>query len=122
MDITKDQVKSPISKEVKKEIEKQLKKIGTIRPHKGHDIFKISKDTLEITEPKWRDPIVAIDRYTKKTIVKKSIEAEEGFFYLSALNAKNCKKKIIQMLGITKADLENLEKEVLKSKEEKNAI
>lgn len=100
--------KDPIKKEIKKEIEKQLKKVGVIRPYRGHKIFRVSKDDLSISDPKWMDPIVSFKN--GKDVVQKRIETEEGFFYLSALNKSNCKKKIIKMLGITKEDLYELEK------------
>lgn len=73
-----------------------LERIGTFRPYKGHKIFKVNKETLEISEAE----ITTIPIKTKekgKKLSKKKIIAEDGYTYVSALNIKNVKKKLLKL-------------------------
>lgn len=84
-----------MQQEVKEKI--KLQRIGTFIPHKGHTIFKVNKETLEITEAEITTIPIKTNEEGKK-LAKKKIISEEGFVYIAALNKKNVRKKLLKMV------------------------
>lgn len=75
-----------------KEVEKKLKFKRTIKPSKGHTLFKVNEKTHEIIEVEFEDDIKTItwEKALKKDFsTKKKVVIEEGFIYISTLNRKN---------------------------------
>lgn len=84
-----------IEKTRKKEQQKEQKKLGTIKPHRGHTLFEVNKTTGEITEAEFvktdisfHDAANGIKPKNHKVIVK------ENCLYVPALNKKNVIKKL----------------------------
>ena len=84
--------KTELVKQHKIESKKRL--VKTIRPHKGHDLFKVDLDSLEIDKAtfdikpciNWYDAVNGIySKYKKLTV-------EANCIYISALNIENVKK------------------------------
>lgn len=79
-------------KEVR-QVKKEHKKIGSIRPHKGHALFKMNKDGIfKVTENEF-------EKYFdyEKRITKKKLIVEEDTVYVAALNMKNAIKKFSKL-------------------------
>ena len=70
-----------------KQIEKQLKHIGTQRLRPGHTCFKINNATNEVMPAK-KESTANMNGGVKHKIV-----VEEGYSYVTALNAKNALRK-----------------------------
>lgn len=99
----------------KREQEKKLKFLGTIKPHKGHTLFKVNKVDLTIEEAEfedsstvtWREAIGARVKKEKGVVnrdvdeaniplKKKKVIVDPNYFYISALNIKSVEKKLIK--------------------------
>lgn len=73
----------------------KFEKITTIKPHRGHTLFKVNKETLEITKADF----TTLPMKGKKGVVKnKKVIIEDGFFYIPALNKRNVRKKLLKMV------------------------
>lgn len=86
---------------IKKEQEQktELKYIGTIKPRKGHTLFKVCKKSGEITKAEFDQQDVFFEQAISKKQVerlakKKKVIIDDSFFYISALNKKNVIKKL----------------------------
>jgi hypothetical protein len=77
--------KVEVSIKQRKQVEKKF--IGDIVPNNGHKIWKINKETLEVTEAKYLNTAYVIGSDNKKEIL-----VQEDFHYVSALNKKNAIK------------------------------
>ncbi len=76
-------------------MKKEFKQVGQIKPCKGHTVYSVDKETLEIKEA----IITTVPMKSEKGDVKigKKIKVEENQFYISALNKKNVRRKLIKM-------------------------
>lgn len=75
----------------------KFKKTVSKKWHKGHKVFKINQETLEITEVQLSTlPIKNGDGTVNKN---RKIVTEEGFYYMTALNKKNVVRRL-KNLGI----------------------
>ena len=78
-----------------KEQEKKLKLLTTIKPHRGHTLFKVNTETREISEAEFEETDVEYHSViNKQNVSKRKVIVEEGHIYVSALNKKNVLKKI----------------------------
>lgn len=79
------------------EIEKQLVLTGKYIPQKGHTLFEVNKVTGEVVKASFED-VKAVDYISKKgpfrQITTKKVIVRENCTYISALNIKNCFKKL----------------------------
>ena len=73
---------------------KELKKVGQIRPHRGHTLFKYTVATGKLIPMN-----INTDLHEKNP--RRIVLAEEGCLYVSALNFKNAVKKIAIQFGVT---------------------
>jgi hypothetical protein len=76
-----------------REAKKELKKIGTIKPHRGHSLFKMNSEGVFKVEENEFEYYYVIGKKKKKLIV------EDNTLYVSALNKKNAIKKFKKMLA-----------------------
>ena len=72
------------------EVKKQEKKLGVIKPHKGHTLFEIEVKTMSINLPEFET--IEVD-WTKDSSNKSKLKVKEGCVYISALNKRNALKK-----------------------------
>lgn len=77
--------KVEVSIKQRKQIEKKF--IGDIIPNNGHKIWKIHKETLEVSEAKYLNTAYIMGSDNKKEIL-----VQDDFHYVSALNKKNALK------------------------------
>ena len=95
----KDQTEEVRQKEIHEE---KAKHVGTMRPHRGHTLFKYNTETGELTKAEFKKQDanfleeVGIAKKDKTRIV----EAEEGCIYVSALNIKNAVKRLGKYHGV----------------------
>jgi len=89
---TKDKV--VITAQQEKKYEHKL--VRSIRPHKGHTLFKVCEKTGDISEAEFEKQDLQIKDLSNPLLgaVKKKVIIEEGFIYISALNKKNVIKKL----------------------------
>jgi len=88
-----------------KEQETQLKKVGQVRPFRGHKLFKVNKITLEIIEAEFVKPDeITFEEAKAGKKVKKKVIVEEGFAYFSALNKNNVIKKLKKLVDPKEVD------------------
>lgn len=80
----------------------EYKHVGQLRPKKGHKTYKVDRETLEIYEAKLST--LPIKNSDGKAVFKKKIIIEDGFFYLSALNVKNVKRKLVNVAKVNKKE------------------
>lgn len=71
---------------------KELKKVGQLRPHRGHTLFKYTVATGRLI------PMVNQNKTLEKQH-RRVVLAEEGCLYVSALNLKNAVKQITRQFG-----------------------
>lgn len=81
-----------------------LKYQGSLRMHKNHTMFKVNLSTLEISiveESEYNKEdtlsLKAAIRGSKNNYTRKSLIAKSGYFYVSALNINNAKKKLTKI-------------------------
>lgn len=100
-EILKDPVKQVKQKE---EHEQKLKRVGQLKPHKGHKIYKYNTITGELSPAVFEEVIADFSKVlNKETKIKASnrrIIVEEGCVYVSALNFKNAMRKISKHYGV----------------------
>lgn len=86
---------APVTGEVKNTVDlSNLKRVGQIRPQKGHTLFKYHVPTGKLTKVK------LLEQDTENKTKSKAVIAEQGCIYVSSLNVKNAIKKIAQYHGI----------------------
>lgn len=90
---TPDQVKDVRQKE---EHEQKEKRVGQLKPHKGHTIFKYNTVTGELTKAVFDE----VEYDITKGKQQKRITVEEDCMYVSALNIKNAVKRLGKYYGI----------------------
>ena len=74
---------------IQTEEKKSLKKIGTIKPYKGHSIWKWKDGIVsKLTEADFTETIVD---FSNNRRVKK-VKIQEGAIYVSKLNRRNAEK------------------------------
>lgn len=77
---------------------KKLTRVGKMRMKKGHTLFKVNKETLEISKV---DLSIQISDDSLKDedakLKNKRVLTDDNFVYVSALNEKNVQKKLIKM-------------------------
>ncbi len=71
------------------EVKKQVKKLGVIKPHKGHTLFEIEVKSMSINLPEFE----AIEVNWTEGSSKSKLKVKEGCVYISALNKRNALKK-----------------------------
>jgi hypothetical protein len=78
----------------------QMEFIGSLKPYKGHTLFKVNKVTGEILEAEFEKLDLKINSLDKQHVntVHRKVIVEAGFYYVSALNKKNVLKKFIKNL------------------------
>ncbi len=89
-------MKTPKNKDEESELVghiKQQKFLGKIKPEKGHTVFEFNLLTGEIKKAMVEEKIIAGQGIKKKLII------QNGFYYVSALNMKNAKKKILKQFA-----------------------
>lgn len=92
--------KQKIKETRKKEVDKKLILQGSLKPHRGHTLFKLDLSTYEISKAKFETQDVHYtDVVAKKRKKNKKIIKEEGCIYISALNINNLKKVIKRDYG-----------------------
>lgn len=74
--------------------EKELKLVGRIQPHRGHTLFKVDRETLEISKAEFETVDITFEQAQEGKRPSKKVIVEEGFVYVSALNEKNVIKKL----------------------------
>jgi hypothetical protein len=78
-----------------KEQEKKEKLLQTIKPHRGHTLFKVNLKTNEISKAEFeKTDIEYMNAIGRNNVSRKKVIVEEGYYYVSALNKKNVIKKI----------------------------
>ena len=83
------------------------KEMGSMRPHRGHTLFKVNTETLEISKVEFSKESVVHNKKGPVGLRKgshKIVQIEEGFVYFSALNEKNVIKKMKQQVGAEAVD------------------
>lgn len=83
-----------IEMNVKKQQEIEYILEGTIIPKKGHTVFEINEQTLEVKKAEYKIDTVAFNVFTKKSPEKLIVNAD--CIYIPALNAKNAWKKYLK--------------------------
>jgi len=75
-----------------KKQKQEFKLVNSIKPKKGHQVWRINKKTLEVTEPKYkkRNGTLSLPDALNPSLGSRSLEIiiEEGYEYISALNKK----------------------------------
>jgi hypothetical protein len=71
---------------------KELKKVGQLRPHRGHTLFKYTVATGRLIP-------IKTDGNEDMKKNRRIVLAEEGCLYVSALNLKNAVKQITRQFG-----------------------
>lgn len=96
--ITEDPV-AEVRQEVKKDLERKI--VGSIRPEKNHILFKYNKvdGSLKRIEPE-DDKTVHYNAGGKPTKANKTVKAEEGCIYVTAMNIQNAVKKLAKYHGL----------------------
>lgn len=100
MDELKPKIKDKVVIVGEQEKKHQQEFVGSLKPYKGHTLFKVNKKTGEITEAEFEKldlQINSLDQDHLNTARRKVI-IEPGFYYVPALNKKNVLKKIIKKL------------------------
>ena len=91
--------KVEIHQEANKQHEKQQKFLGSIKPKKGHTLFKIDVNSWNIDKAKFETDTIVWDGVgdAKNQLKKRKLIVEDGYFYISALNKDNAMKKYFQL-------------------------
>lgn len=92
--IPKDQIENV--KQV--EFKKQLRLTGRYIPQKGHTLFEVNRLTKQVVKAEYED-VKEIDYLATKKgpfrqITTKKVIVRDNCIYISALNIKNCFKKL----------------------------
>lgn len=87
------------AKEVRKKEQKEkktLKKVGRVVPRRGHTLYEVNmvEQTIEKATFEKQDYVAGEKAPTKKVVMKKNC------VYISALNEKNLKKKVLKIYGV----------------------
>lgn len=95
----KDQTEEVRQKEVHEE---KPKHVGTMKPHRGHTLFKYNTNTGELTRAEFVEQEADYSRVIegKNPTKNKVVRAEEGCIYVSALNLKNAVKRLGKYHGV----------------------
>jgi hypothetical protein len=84
---------------VVKPIEKQYKKVGTLKPEKGHTCFELNLSNGNVTIAEYETTSVSIIAAAKgDTSPHHKLKVKENCIYTTALNRKNAFKKFKRML------------------------
>ena len=76
-------------------------KIGSMRIKRGHKLFMINKDTLEIKEAEYEMEAVSFSEAENDNVsVKRKLVTQDGWFYYPALNKRNAYRKHLNTLNI----------------------
>lgn len=94
--------KQQIESIVKKKIEIEYKLVGNLRPLRGHTLWEIDLETLDIVKAQivtnktitWEDALKMFDG----TLVE-DVQIKPGKVYISALNQKNALKRYHEKKG-----------------------
>jgi len=89
----KDQVEQVTQKEVH---ENKEKKVGFLKPQRGHTVFEYNTKTGELKKAKFDE----VDYDITKEKQRKRITVQEGCIYVSSLNIKNAVKKLGKYHGV----------------------
>jgi hypothetical protein len=76
---------------VKKEVEHQL--VGSLVPNRGHNLYKININSLEVSKADKFKSTAALNPGTNSIIYENKVIMETGYTYISALNAKSALKR-----------------------------
>jgi copper oxidase (laccase) domain-containing protein len=70
-----EQVKETVAEVRKQQQEKKQELIGTLKPHRGHTLYKVNKETLEISKAEFEqvDYVVGQKKPNRRVIVDKII-------------------------------------------------
>jgi len=90
--IPKDQIQNVKQVEVQKQIHLQNRFI----PQKGHTLFEVNKVTMQVVKAEFEEVKDAPFEIKKRLapITTKKVIMRENCIYISALNIKNCFKKL----------------------------
>lgn len=75
----------------------KFEKVKTFRPQRGHTLFQVDKETMEISKAVFST--LPMKNKAGKAITNKRIIVDNNYHYISALNETNIKRKLIK-LGI----------------------
>lgn len=81
----------PSKDTIETEVQKKFKKVGSLRPQRGHKLFFFNTNTGEMG-------VVPETRFVIRR-GRKSLIVLEGYSYLTALNLKNAVKKIHKIIN-----------------------
>lgn len=92
--------KFELNPEEGQEQEKKLRRVGQLKPHRGHTIFKYNKKTNKLEKAKFEEDDERFPTELNQKGKRKIIMAEEDCIYVSALNVKNAVKRLAKYHGI----------------------
>ena len=85
--------------EVTQQVEKQKRLIGRVIPCRGHKVFEVNPETLEVNEASLGKPYIQLVKrklpsgaFVDESISRTPLAMKEGFDYVTALNKKNALK------------------------------
>lgn len=81
------------------EMDKQLKLVGKLRIHNGHTLFKINKNTLEVSKAEFRPLPYSWNLDRKGLKQKKEVIIDHDYLYVAALNETNLIKKMNKLIS-----------------------
>ena len=91
----------PVAEIRKKEEEAKVEFMGSLRPKKGHTLFKVCKKTHEISEAEYKtSPAKFNELVNGQPVTRRKVIVEDGFIYISCLNKKNVERKLSRKLDI----------------------
>lgn len=90
----------PVAEVKQKEQEKKIKKVGTMKPHRGHTVYQYNTETGELTKAIFEEQNAKFNTPLNRQGKTKVIMAQEGCIYVSALNIKNAIKRLGKYHGI----------------------
>jgi hypothetical protein len=81
---------------IKKKQKQEFKKIGELRPMKGHKLYEINTVSGEITLAEYKSPektVHLFDVINESGSLRKEVIQKKDCIYISALNIKSAKKR-----------------------------
>ena len=88
------QKENPLIKEITIPVKSELKKIGELRPKRGHKIFEFNYKTKVLSEAVFEEFDAELNPKTMNFFANRRIISHPDAIYFSALNFKNAEKKI----------------------------
>lgn len=85
---------NPLTQEIQIPVKSELKKIGELKPRRGHTIFEFNYKTKVLSKARFEEVDAVLNTETMKVATNRRIIAHPDAIYFSALNFKNAEKKI----------------------------